>query len=241
MIPAGLFPFSGRIVTPFPSGLVAWHDAQQIAGKADGDALDTWPGLEGLSHHLTKAGATSALYRSGVGENINGHACVRIVADATCYFTYAMDILSAAAAGEVFVVAKNDADPAASEGRSGFWSFGTSDYRTHHPYTDGKLYEGWGRYARVDCGNPTANLAAMHVHNVSSQAAGWTVYLNGSVIYTTGTNTVNFGASGIRVGRSSGTGANYAGVLGELVVFNRALSGPENAAVYATLAAKWAP
>lgn len=227
--------------TPFPYGLVAWHDAQAISGPADGDDYDTWTDLSGRGAHLTKAGTTSALYRDGTTvEGINGHACVRIVEDTTCFFTYAADILSAAAAGEVFIVAQNDADPSASTGRAGFWSFAGSDYSAHHPYTDGKVYECWGRYARVDCGNPTDSLASMHTYNVISSASEWTVNLNGAELYTTGTNTVAFDASGVRVGRSSGSTYNYAGLLGELVIFNRALSAGERTDVYDYLAARWA-
>ena len=235
-------PLGGGVITPFPYGLVAWHDAQAISGPADGDALDTWDDESGRGADLTKAGTTSALYRDGTtGENINGHACVRIVADTTCYFTYAADILSAAAAGEVFVVAQNDADPAASAGRSGFWSFAGSDFSVHHPYTDGKVYEVWGRGTRVDCGNPTDSLASMHVYNVISSASEWTVNLNTTQLYTTATNTVSFAASGVRVGRSSGSTYNYAGLFGELVIFNRSLSAGEHSDVYDYLAAKWAP
>lgn len=244
MIPALIArPLRGLVNnTPFPYIPAAWHDAQAISGLADGDDLTQWDDESGRSRHLTEAGAVSALYRDGVtGENINGHACVRIVVDSTCYFTYAADILGSAAAGEVFVVAQNDADPAASTGRSGFWSFNGSDYSVHHPYTDGKIYEAWGRYARVDCGNPTPSLASMHVYNVVSSASEWTVNLNGSQLYTTATNTPSFASSGIRVGRSSGTGYNYAGLLGELVIFGRALTSGERSDVYDYLAAKWAP
>ena len=227
--------------TPFPYGLVAWHDAQDISGPADGDDLDQWDDGSGRGAHLGKAGAVSALYRDGVtGENINGHACVRIVADATCYFTYAVDIISAAAAGEVFIVAQNDADPAATTGRSGFWEFTTANYAVHHPYTDGNVYEAWGRAARVDCGDPTDSLADMHIYNVISSASEWTVNLNGAELYTTGTNTVSFLSTGIRVGRSAGSGYNYAGLFGELVIFNRALAAGERSDVYDYLAARWA-
>lgn len=234
-----------RNPTPFPYIPVAWHDAQAITGKSDGDALTQWDDLSGGGAHLGEAGTTSALYRDGVtGENINGHACVRIVVDTTCYFTYAVDILSAAAAGEVFIVAKNDADPSGVENRTGFWSFTASTFSVHHPWTDGKVYEAWGRETRVDCGDPTASLTAMHIYNVISSAGvgGWIVNLNGAQL-ATADNTVDFLSTGIRVGRSqitAGTAYNYAGLFGELVIFDRALSSGQRTDVYDYLAAKWA-
>jgi hypothetical protein len=220
---------------------VAWHDAQAISGLSDGDDVTQWDDLSGRGKHLAEAGAASALYRDGsTVEGINGHECVRIPEDTTCYFTYSADILSAAAAGEIFIVAENDADPAASQARSGFWSFADSDYSVHHPYTDSKVYEAWGRYARVDCGNPTDSLADMHIYNVISASDEWTVNINGAEQYTTGTNTVSFASTGVRIGRSSGSTYNYAGLFGEIVIFNRRLTSDERSDVYDYLAARWA-
>ena len=240
-IPALIARPLGVVASPFPYGVVARHDAQAISGPADGDAYDTWTDLSGRGAHLGKAGTTSALYRNGTaGENINGHACIRIVVDTTCYFTYATDILSAAAAGEVFVVAKNDYDPPGSTGRAGYWSFTSSDFSVHHPYTDGKIYEAWGRATRIDCGEPVDSLTAMDIYNVISSASEWTVRLNTTQLYTTATNTPSFLSTGIRVGRSAASPYNWPGLFGELVIFNRALSSSERTDTYNYLAARWA-
>ncbi len=228
---------------PVTNGLVAWHDAQAITGNVEGDALMAWADGSGSSNPLSSVGTTNPLYRDGAhADHINGHPCVRIVADATCYLQYASYILSGASAGEIFAVLKNDADPAASAGRSGLWAFSQSNFDVHHPYTDGKIYEAFGRASRVDCGNPAPSLAAMHVYNVLSRSGEWTVNLNGAQLYTTATNTVSFLSSGIfpRIGRSQGSSYNYAGLIGEVLVFNRALTAQERTEVYNYLAAKWA-
>ena len=230
---------------PIPrDGLVAWHDAQAVTGYADGAQFSTWLDRSGNANHLSgTVGSVNPLYRDGTTvEGINGHPCARIRnGTASCFFAYASHILSGASAGEIFVVAQVDADPPASTARSGFWYFNPSTFNTHHPWTDGNVYDSWGTTARKTVGNPAPSLAAMHIWNVNSQAAGWTAYLNGSVIYTTGTNTVRFSTGAEttpRIGTSTGK-VEMDGLIGEIIVYTRSLSSDERTAVTNYLNARW--
>ncbi|NIP33916.1 MAG: hypothetical protein GWN18_03150, partial [Thermoplasmata archaeon] len=48
---------SGSAYTDFtmPSGLVLWHDAQEITGKSDGDTVTSWADESGNGWTLSEA------------------------------------------------------------------------------------------------------------------------------------------------------------------------------------------
>lgn len=58
------------------SGLIAWHDATQIAGHVDGDRITPWPDLSGNAYDLADGGISTraATYKTGIQ---NGHPMAR--------------------------------------------------------------------------------------------------------------------------------------------------------------------
>ncbi|NIP33917.1 MAG: hypothetical protein GWN18_03155, partial [Thermoplasmata archaeon] len=88
--------------------------------------------------------------RDGVtGANINGHPCLDFNGTDQLLGYGANYPLSGKTDAEIFIVLKMDADPAASAATSGLWLFNNLDFDAHHPYTDGQIYESWGRANRV--------------------------------------------------------------------------------------------
>lgn len=237
---------SGSLIGQLPvtTGLVAHHDAQAVTA-AEGDTPGTWADESGNGHTLDdSASPAQPIFRDGAHTaSINGHPCFEFPDGTTSFFQYISDyLLSGESAAEIFAVLKNAADPQASAGKTGIWTFSASDYDSHHPYTSGVVYEAWGTTTRKTAGNPTPSLAAMHLYGVQSAAGSYVVRVNGSDLYTTASNTVSFyssGGFGGQVGKSK-TSYVFVGWFGEIIIYNRILSTAERAAVESYLAGRWA-
>lgn len=227
------------------SGLIAWHDPQTV-DQADNSELETLLDLSGNGNTLDGTDAAVVpRFRDGVtvgSGSLNGHKSVLIPANTTSYLVYGGHPMDGETEGEIFIVLMNGEDPAGSEGRSGLWAEGIPNFETHHPYTNGQIYESWGTTERLAAGNPTPPLTSMHVYNVISADDEYTVNINGSQLATRGTNTPSFLDSGgsPRVGRAITESYNYFGYIGEIISYNRVLSGAERTQVHDYLAAKWA-
>lgn len=89
---------------------------------------------------------------------------------------------------EMFGAAKNDADPAASNGKAGCVFFTNSaGTGTHHPWTDGSIYDGTFRSARAS-GNPTDALTSTYVWGVLSVTSGnFTLWINAEQLHNAAT------------------------------------------------------
>lgn len=201
------------------SGCIRCCLAEDIAA-ANNDPLAQWSDTSGSANHLTQGTeANKPLYLAS-GDN----SWPAVVFDGDSFFNFSGPSLSA---GSVFAVLKSDADPAANINYSCPWHFGTalSGNASHHPYTDGVLYESAGTSGRKYAGDPADSLAALHTYLVRSAADDFTIDLNGARIYASGTNTVEFATSGGRVGHSSIAMAYYyAGRFYAVIEYDHALS-----------------
>jgi hypothetical protein len=112
--------------------------------------------------------------------------------------------LSSLTVGEVFIVAKVNADPPGAAADSGFWKIGSvGGAGTHVPFTDGVIYDEFGSTAQKTVGDAAASLTSTFHYNVLSKDGEWTARLNGVQIFTTGTNTVGFSATPVLMGSSA--------------------------------------
>jgi hypothetical protein len=131
--------------------------------------------------------------------------------------------LSALTEGEIFRLVKKDADPPVGQGF--FWLFGTSGSSSHVPYTSGTIYDDFGSNVRKTTVDPTPALTSWRLYSVYSAASDWASYLDGTQIYSTGTNTVAF---------NSGAYFTSDGELntGEDILFSSKLSAPDRTIVF---------
>jgi hypothetical protein len=221
------------------AGLVQWLSASSITGLADGGAVATWPDISGLGNNATQGvGNNQPVYKVNI---VNGKPVVRFAqgtGDLTSIGT--ADYLnlgdrSALTAGEVFIVIKADADPPATGAASGIWTFGNntgSSNASHYPFTDGTVYDSFGTTARKTTVNPTPSLAGFNVYNVYSASADWQSFINGSSIFSTATNTVQFVSTTLLGQSLSGTFyAHLNGDVAELVLYSRKLTTAERTGV----------
>lgn len=134
------------------------------------------------------------------------------------------NIFSGFTQGTIYVLAKWSNDPPGS-GIGGIWS-DVSDFQSHVSYSDGNIYDSWGSAKRTNIGKPSPNLATAHrLYTIVSKLNEWTVYLDGTQIYTTATNTPSFPSDFI-FGESS-LGAYFEGKLLRILAYNVAHNSSE--------------
>ena len=111
---------------------------------------------------------------------------------------------SALTAAECFVYRKIDADPSGA-GTGGMWHFGTAASSSHIPYSDGNIYDAFATNVRKDAiSNPTPSMTAYHIYSVYSAPSDWAASLDGTQLFSTGSNSVALPAAPT-FGRGIGT------------------------------------
>lgn len=149
--------------------------------------------------------------------------------------------LSSFTAGEIFVVLKQNADPAPSDLTSGLWVMGTAvggSGSDHYPFTDSTVYMGFGSTTRKSTGNPSVALTGFHLLNIWSAANDWAMQINGTSHFSTGTNTVGF-TNAPMIGRSLNVTYFDTGDIAEIICFNAKLSAGERTSMNDYIEAKY--
>jgi hypothetical protein len=175
-------------------------------------------------------GAAKPTYRTNV---VNGKPVVRF--DGVDDELELPDFLTSFTAGEIFYVLKAVADPPLV-GNQGFTLFGANTGNLY-PFSDSVIYDSFGSTVRHTTVDPTPSLVVFHVYNTTSQANEWTSRINGTQIFTTGTNTVGW-TPFPRIGQG---GSNIFGNhdYAEIVLYNRVLSTSERQQVEDYLMTKY--
>lgn len=222
------------------ASLQQWFKADAITGLSDGDPVATWEDSSTNNRDATQSTAGNRpLYKTGI---VNSLPVVRFDGSNDYLITSGVaGFLSGLSAAEVFLVVKVNADPAAADGSAGLWAMTGSADNTAFPYTDGNVYDGFGSSVRKSTGNPTLSLAStFRLYNVVSISGEWTSYVDGTQHFTTGTNTVSFGAGDGYLGTSVALGSIVlAGDIAEFFLFNAKLSTADRQAMNAYIATKY--
>lgn len=202
------------------AALKLWLKADAIVGLSNGDPVPTWTDSSGNSNTATSAGPTDLIYRTNA---INTTLpAVSFGELGTSYFTFP-DFASAFTAGEVYLVVKLDADPASDGSTSGLWDFGTSGSFVAVPYTDGHVYDDWGQTTRPDQGVTGGIMSSWTVYSLWSASNDYASFLNGTSLYTNGTNTVAF-RTNLQLGRGLSADQHLKGKVAEMIMYNGKLS-----------------
>jgi hypothetical protein len=177
-----------------------WAEAQAEAADAE---VATLLDRSGNGWDFPKLG-TGALLRHNY---VNGKKALHFNGATPCQYSLADALMDGATEGCYFAVVKVANDPPGTAGVSGpvFGNFKSSGggNDTHFPYTDGKIYEGWGQSGRAEV-NPTPSLASWCLYLVETWSGGYRMEIDGVEIFTTGTNTVDFGTGKTRyIGRQA--------------------------------------
>lgn len=154
------------------------------------------------------------------------------------------NFLTGYTAGEIFVVIKAAADPANSNLKGAYATFGSDINITHFPFTNGDIYDDFGTSTRKSIADASipVSLSGWHILNISSAANNWTARIDGTQVYNTSSNTVawttapSFGGSGA----AAPSGGGFDGYIAEIIFFSKSLNAVERLNVRAYLANKYA-
>src|SRR5690606_29917028 len=144
-----------------------------------------WPDTSGNARHMTQATAgAKPHYRTGGGAgSINGWPGVEFNGSSQIFDL--ATFLTSFSAGDIFIVLQVDADPPATQPPTGIFKFGADAAISHHPFTDGNIYNSFGTNSRKSCGNPTPSLASLHIAEFWSASGDWGARINKSNLFTT--------------------------------------------------------
>ena len=176
--------------------------------------------------------------------SLNGRPVIRFNGTSQFFYLPAfMGGTTPAAAAEVFVVLKR-----ASVTTTAFrlWNMGNErvsgdpgNYTAYPGNADGIIYDRFATTVRKTTGKPAQALDQYHLYNVVSRAGEWTSRINGVVHYTTSSNTYAFADDPTLGGYVTSYLNYFAGDIAELIIYDRALTGPERERVSWYLAAKY--
>ena len=151
------------------------------------------------------------------------------------------DVMSSATSGELFVVLKAEGDQNAAHGFMRFGTGGTSSGAgtdLFYPYQR-QIYDCFGSDAIKQVGAPSYPITSYHVYNATSQPNLWTARINGSVQYTTTTNTVGFTNTPTIGALATQYSYYFQGYIAEIIVLDHALTTTERTTVQNYLIAKY--
>lgn len=212
-----------------------WCEARHET-YSDNDPVSILHDQSGNGNHWTQAtSGEQPIFKTGI---VNSQAVIRFDGSDDS-LTLALDILSGKSAGEVFIVVKVDNDPPGASAQSGLWNQdGDGTNACHYPFTDGTIYEAWGSTSRKTAVNPTPSLASWRLYNVASAASDFKIRLDGTQIYSTGTNTFASFSSPIRLGRSDSLFGNVYldGDIALIAIVDAVLNSTDRDAIEAEIA-----
>lgn len=218
---------------PDPStiaNLELWLQPRSI-GVGDGNPISTWSDSSGNSRNATNVGTQRPTFRASGGSNnqpyveFDGSDDTLVLPDFATGFT----------AGHIFYVVKIDNDPPGASGQAGpiMRASTTGGDPPHYPWTDGIIYDNWGSTSRKTVGDPTPALTSWRVYEVVSKSGGWTAWLDGTQLFTTGTNTVGFD-SVLRIAVNQ-NGHRLDGGIHELIWYSAEKTGADKTTIKAYL------
>jgi len=210
---------------PDPStiaNLELWLHPRNITA-GNGNPIDTWPDSSGNARDATAVAGARPTYHSSGGANGQPYA----QADGTDDAMQLPDFATGFTAGHLFIVLQIDNDPPGATGQSGcpFRASTSAGDASFYPDTLGDIYENWGSTTRKTIGNPALNLTTWHVYEVLSKSGAYTVWHNGTQIFTTATNTVGF-TTVLRLFLNANAN-RMDGNMSELIFFSRDITGGE--------------
>lgn len=224
------------------TGLRAWWDASDTATiTQSGGLVSQWNDKSGNGFHLTQD--TGSNQPTTGTRTINSLNVLDFVLSGDDWFdaVNASTIMGASSAGTALYIYARDADAAVGSGDAGavLGTWGTSGSDDHEPWTDSTVYHGWGATARKTVGDPAPSLVTPRQITIKTASGAWSYAIDGTNVFSTGTNTVGWSSSAY-VGRSgAGVGGAIDGRIGEILLYDTALSGTNLTDAQNYLKNKW--
>lgn len=133
---------------------------------------------------------------------------------------------SALTAAHIAVIWKFDNAVHTGGVSNGPWMFGSDTANGNYvPYSDGKIYDGTARTARVATNvSPSPAVTSWHLVEVVSTSSEWTWRQNGAQLFTTASNTVGFASTAYLGGNSATPDISLVGKIKRLIMYDHKLS-----------------
>jgi hypothetical protein len=220
------------------ASLKAWY----VSGDNGGSGLQT-----GMTDRQGNANASGgdALNPSLVIPAFNGHRAIQWSgSSSSARFSLGTSLLVGSSSGAFFACYQCANDPP-SVGRGGavfdgFTNDVTGNRNSHQPYEDGTIYEHFGTDTRKTVGNPTPSMSStQRIYSAHSASGDFRSYLDGTQLFSTGTNSVDFGSGVTKYIGGSFNGTMFNGKIAEIVAFNSSLTTAERQKVEGYLAWKY--
>lgn len=216
------------------SDLGVYEDAVGTDPAEAGDKIKRWVDQSGSGNDITDPGSTLQPTWDDGNQYLSRNT-VRFTAAGMQFMNIPNAMFSGLTSGEIFTSKKMVADPAAASGSAGLWTLNAgSSFHTHHPWTDGVIYDNTFTSVRKTVGNEVPALTNWHVYSVRSDASDWEAYIDNVSVFATATNTVEFpgGANLAYLGMAWAGGHKMDGWYSEIVFFPFTLDSTERAAMY---------
>jgi hypothetical protein len=219
---------------PPVAGYVAWYDATQISGLADGSALASWPDLSANAFNMTQAtGANKpTYYKTTSASMINGHPSVSFNGSSD-FMANGTLLNSTAPPATMFAVIKaasTAGNPAIGGEHAGGAAFTMQIYTTAVQW---EIYS--GAALRLGSADTSAHVFTGLFNGASSQ-----ILIDNVSKGTGNAGTTAQGTSGYCLGAVSlGPSSFWNGLMGEVIIYTSALSGANMTSTYQYLQAKW--
>jgi hypothetical protein len=199
------------------SSLVGWYDADRQT-DTNGASVTTFTDQSGKGNHFTGGASKPTMSVNA----INGRRALAFASGSTQQMTCATGLMNGATAGAFFAVVKqNNNPPLAGGGGATLTNFtSTAGSDSHHPFTDGNIYDGFGIVTRQTCGIPGQNLANVSLLGAIAGPADYRFLINNTTFFSSGAQTVAFGTQTRYLGFSPSAAIPFAGLIAEVIILN---------------------
>lgn len=223
------------VPTDLGSKLNAWLKPEDFSAIVEAGNIATWHDASGNARDFTGGGPSGAPQATATN-GLNGFKAAYFTGHGASKFTppSPSTYLSGRTSTATFFVSKNTAINGG--GPVDGWGSNGDEY---WPFSDSKVYSGYGSNARKDAiSTGTVSLTAWHVFGLSSAASDWELWADGTQLFNTTSNVVGLGTAP-QIGYCASTGTAFNGYLEEVVDCNAALTTTERQKLEGYLAWKF--
>ncbi|OAM91858.1 hypothetical protein AW736_26520 [Termitidicoccus mucosus] len=200
-------------------GMRLWLRADLGVTADAAGTVSQWADISGSNNHAAQTAAASrpALAAASTPD---ARPVVRFTRASQQKLDLPASFMTGAAAGDVFVILKNNALKPASY--SGLWRVGTAT--GYYPQTNGTLTDGFGSNTARDLGTAQVDITQRHLLEISAVSGSWVSRLNGLGQTRADTNTVSWNTAPLL-----GHNGSYAfdGDIEEVIIYDRVLTDTE--------------
>jgi hypothetical protein len=206
----------------------------------DGTTASQWSDISGNNRHATQA--TKANQPTYIPDGLNGKPVLSFDAAKPSLMDIPAGQLGGETEASLFWVQKNVNDPAVARSSGSSFinkNFGTSGSANHLPWTDGAVYFQAFSTFRKEIGDLTPSFDLPRIIEVESKNNLFNFFVDGTVRFTTSTNTYANPFELKQIGGDTEHGSNFLGYAAELLVLSRILSTTGRQQLEGYLAWKW--